>query len=126
MSKIFESLEQLVAAVVPGGSQSAFIGRYRNKDSFILAEDENDAMAVLAESMGMQVGLVPLDLLIKAASRNSRPALPVAAPVPAPSAPAPAPAEEGGPVAAPEPAPAPKQAKGGVRRGGTEQKSFPD
>lgn len=86
---MFDTIEEMVAEIVPGDDRSAYCVQYRGKDNFALATDEDAAIAEVAKSMGMKVGSVPVDLIV-AAARNLalRPATlppaaaaPVAAPV---------------------------------------------
>ena len=78
---VFDSLVDLVRSVSAGSSLSAFVVQYRNRDYYSLADSEEAAVAAVAVKLGMQVGLVPLDLVVQAArvAEDSR----MAAPAPA-------------------------------------------
>lgn len=72
MSKIlFDSLAELVGNIQPGDVRAAFSVGYRGKDFYALAEGEDEAAGAVARSLGMQVGLVPLDMIVAAARRQA-------------------------------------------------------
>lgn len=78
MSKIiFDSLAELLAAVTAPDDRSALIVKYRGKDYFALASDEDSALAAVAREMKFEVGNVPLDLIV-AAIRGGAPTTAVA------------------------------------------------
>ena len=71
MKVLFDSLAELVGNIVEGDSRAAYSVGYRGKDFFCLAESEGEAAGAVAMSMGMQVGLVPLDMIVSAARRSA-------------------------------------------------------
>ena len=67
MAKVlFDTLGELLADVAAGDDRSAFLVKYRAKDYFALAIDEDGALAAVARSLSMEVGAVPLDLILAA------------------------------------------------------------
>lgn len=70
MSKVlFDSIEEMVSQITEGDDRAAYIVKYRGKDFFALAIDESVAMAEVAKELKMEVGLVPLDMIVAAARR---------------------------------------------------------
>lgn len=80
MSKvIFNTIEELVADIKEGDDRAAFCVKYRAKDSFALATSETEAMGEVARAMGMEVGLIPLDMIVAATRRMMSGATPTPA-----------------------------------------------
>lgn len=70
MSKVlFGSLAELVGEIMQGDTRAAYSVGYRGKDFYALAASEDEAAGAVAMSLGMEVGLVPLDLIVAAARR---------------------------------------------------------
>lgn len=67
MKVIFDTLAELLSSVNSAGDdRSALIVKYRGKDYFTLAVDEDSALAAVAREMKFEVGNVPLDLIVAA------------------------------------------------------------
>ncbi len=68
---LFDSIDDMVGEIQEGDNRSAFIVKYRGKDFFALAVDEASAMAEVAKELKMEVGLIPLDLIVGASMRRA-------------------------------------------------------
>lgn len=64
--QVSELLSDLIGNVSEGDDRVPYIVRYRNKDRYILSSSEDEAVAAIAESLGFEAGIVPLDLILKA------------------------------------------------------------
>lgn len=70
MSKVlFDSIDEMIGEIQEGDDRSAYLVKYRGKDFFALAVDESAALAEVAKELKMEVGLLPLDLIVAATRR---------------------------------------------------------
>ncbi len=66
MSKSYKTLALALAAVEPGSDDTAYVGKFKNVDYFILATSEDEAYSILAQEAGLILGPCPLDLILAA------------------------------------------------------------